>query len=118
MIDSTAGLAPDDPDHPDQLKARVAALEAALGQNDSRLAMTFGLSRRLGNLLGLLMQMPAVDAKTIEEHIGIVTDAKIAVLRLRRRMVCFGVDIKGRRGFGYWVTDEDKARVRELVDGQ
>jgi hypothetical protein len=101
-----------------QLKARIRDLEAALSQNDHTLALAFALPPRLSDLLGLLLNLPVVTSDMIRQRLEIATDAKVAVHRLRKHVDKFGIKIEGRRGFGYWLTEETKAAIWAAVTPQ
>jgi hypothetical protein len=103
-------------DNIEQLHARIRELEDALGQHNKSLAVTFKLSKGLGNLLGVLMAQHSVTAQTIHQQLEIATDAKVAIHRLRHQMKPYGIEINARRGIGYWLDEATKARVREMID--
>lgn len=104
-----------DTDYTTQLLARIKDLEAALGQNDATLAASFDLSPKLSDLLGLLLKLRVVTSEVIQQRLGVASDPKVAIHRLRKAMARHGVRIEVRRGFGYWIGEEDKARIREKV---
>lgn len=97
------------------LKARIRDLEAALGQNDPNLAREFDLPQSLSNLLGLLMNVTVASAEMIQQRLMITSDARVAIHRLRNALKPHDIEIVGRRGLGYWLTDSDKARIKERV---
>lgn len=96
------------------LRERVRELENALGQKSELLQNTFKLSPVLSNLLGLLLALPAVKAELVHHRVGIAC-AKVSIHRLRKVLEPFGVDIKSQRMVGYWLTDEDKLKVRDIL---
>lgn len=98
-----------------QLRARVRDLEAALSQNDHSLALAFNLPPRLSDLLGLLLSLPVVSSEMIRQRLEIATDAKVAIHRLRKHISPYGIEIMGRRGFGYWISEETKEAIRSRV---
>lgn len=106
------------------LKARIRDLEATLNQKNLDIAVAFHLTPALANLLGLLLSMPLVTADTIQNRLEIVTDAKVAIHRLRKRMTrCYGrlglaegtILIQGRRHVGYWIEPTHKELLRSVV---
>lgn len=105
----------DDDDEKAQLRARIRDLEAALGQSNENLAVTFRLTPVLNNLLGLLLSLPNVTSEMIRQRLEIATDAKVAIHRLRRHLEPWKIEIKSRRSLGYWLEDEDKEKIREAV---
>lgn len=98
-----------------QLQARVRDLEAALHQNDLDLALAFDLTPKLSDLLGLLLSLKIVTSDIIRKKLEIATDAKVAIHRLRLHMKNYGVQIEGRRGFGYWLTEETKNAIKRRI---
>lgn len=107
----------------EDLKAQIRDLKAALGQRDEGLVTTFQLTQAPANLLGLLMAVPSATAATIQLKLGIVTDAKVAICRLRKDLaswapklgVAAGDIIRSKRGIGYWIEPDVKDRIRALV---
>lgn len=114
MRPTTAPL-PSDNDETTQLRTRIRDLELALGQRDESLAATFRLTPVLNNLMGLLMNVPVVTPEMIRQRLEIAPDAKVAAHRLRKHLEPWQIKIQSRRNVGYWIEDEDKLRVRELV---
>lgn len=100
-----------------RLRERVRDLEAALGQNDNTLAVTFRLTPKLSNLLGLLLQLPNVTPEMIQHRLEIASDAKVAMHRLRVHLKSWGVVVHSRRHLGYWLDGDTKERIRALASG-
>lgn len=98
-----------------RMQNRIRDLELALGQRDDGLAATFRLTPVLNNLMGLLLSVPAVTPEMIRQRLEIAPDAKVAVHRLRKQLEPFEIKIHSRRNVGYWLEDEDKARIRGMV---
>jgi hypothetical protein len=48
-------------------------------------------------------------------RLNIATDAKVAIHRLRDALKGHGIEIKSRRGLGYWLEPEDKERIWEIT---
>lgn len=97
------------------LKARVRDLEVALKQNDTSLMLAFNLTPAAGNLFGLLLSARVVTADTIQQGLEIATDAKVAIHRLRQQLKPWDITIHSRRGLGYWIDAETKARAKALM---
>jgi hypothetical protein len=114
MRPTTAPL-PSDDDETTQLRTRIRDLELALGQRDDSLRATFQLTPVLSNLMGLLMNVPVVTPEMIRQRLEIAPDAKVAAHRLRKHLEPWEIKIQSRRNVGYWIEDEDKLRVRELI---
>lgn len=111
--DTTSSVTDDD--EKIQMRNRIRDLELALGQRDEGLLATFRLTPVLNNLMGLLLSVPAVTPEMIRQRLEIAPDAKVAVHRLRRQLAEFDIKIQSRRNVGYWIEDEDKARIRGMV---
>lgn len=104
------------------MRNRIRDLELALGQRDEGLAHTFRLTPVLNNLLGLLLSVPTVTPEMVRQRLEIAPDVKVAMHRLRGQLKEFceehnlePIEINQRRNVGYWLNDEDKARIRGLV---
>ena len=106
------------------LQERVSQLEAALNQNNLDIAVTFGLTPALSNLLGLLLALPLVTAEAIQEYLEIATDRKVAICRLRKclkpwnnRLGLSPTDeiIQSQRYMGYWIEPKVKRRLKDFV---
>jgi DNA-binding response OmpR family regulator len=98
-----------------KLQARVDELEAMLGQNDNRIAIAYGLPPRMSNLLGLLLTVEVATPEMIQDQLGIATNTKVAIHRLRTYMALHDVTIHSQRGLGYWLDEETKQRLTERV---
>jgi hypothetical protein len=99
----------------DLLRERVRDLETALGQRNELLQNVFKLSPTLSNIFGLLLALPAVKTELINQRIGIAYDSKVAIHRLRKHLVPWGIEVKSKRLIGYWLSDEDKDRAKDLL---
>ncbi|MGE0677822.1 hypothetical protein [Pseudolabrys sp.] len=96
-------------------EARIADLEAVLGMHDKSLAATFKLSKSLSDILGLLVSLPAVTPEMINVRLEIATDPKVAIHRLREALKPWGVKIEAKRSLGYFLSPEEKARIKSIV---
>lgn len=101
-------------DDPDELKARIRDLEAALGLTDTSL-VKLQLSPALSQVLGLLMALPHVTSEMIEGRLGIATSARVIMHRLRDRLKPHNVVIHSRHFAGYWLDEQGKATIRRLT---
>ena len=99
----------------DKLRLKVRDLELALGQSNDNLAVTFRLTPVLNNLMGLLLTLPTVTPEMIRQRLEIAADAKVAIHRLRKHIEPWGIKIRSRRNLGYWLEDEDKAKIKTLL---
>lgn len=121
---SVLTAAADDPEK-EALRQRVRDLEYALGLNNDNMAVTFRLPKSLAQLLGLLISVDSAPTEMIEQHIEIVSHARVGVNRLRahldewcREKKIPLLPINSRRTMGYWIDDETKARIRDLITTQ
>lgn len=94
---------------------RIRDLEAALKQKDRTLAVTFRLTPTLSDLFGLLVSLPNVTVEMMTQRLGITSEPKVAVSRLREKLKPWGVKIYNARHVGYWLAEEDKARVKQIL---
>lgn len=100
----------------DDLLNRIAALEAALGYNDTKqLISAFRIPPTLANLLSLLISTPYVTAEEVEKKLGACKDLKVAICRLRKELAKYEIEIKSRRFSGYWIEDATKDRIRAML---
>jgi hypothetical protein len=74
----------------------------------------FRLPRSLAKLLKLLWRERVVTPPMVILKYNIATDAKVAMHRLRQRMRQHGITIHSQREAGYWLSDEDKAKIAEF----
>lgn len=112
------------PGNPDLeiLQARVQELEETLGLTAPNIAVVFRLPASLAKLLGLLVSVPNVTPEMVEAKLGIVSDCKCAIHRLRRYLDMYceqtgeqELQIRSRRTIGYWVDEPTKKRIRDLT---
>ena len=84
-------------------------------QVNEAMRITFQLTPQETDIMGLLVLLPLVSPDTISERLGIATEVRVAVYRLRITLKHHNIEILSRRKFGYWLTDETKARIKELI---
>lgn len=77
--------------------------------------MPFGLTQQQARLLALLMEVPVASGFDIQRRANMSTEAKVAIHRLRARMKLYGVEIKAKRYYGFWLEPDQKAKVKELM---
>lgn len=109
----------------EMLRERVRQLEVALGATDnSAMATKFGLSASLMILLQMMVKKPIMlrdaamlalyghyaDRDTPDEKI-----IDIFISQLRKKMEPFGVKIITDWGRGYYLSDESKKIIADLV---
>ena len=116
------------------LRVRVAELEEELRQMREDCAKTdwfiFGnLSKQQSALLFAINQRSV----TTYEQLDYVTEdhgkynryegemhqtlrTKVAVWKLRKKLELYGVKIKTLRGIGYYLDDENKAKLKQLME--
>ena len=97
------------------LRDRIRDLESALCQRNESLSNTFKLTPALNNMLGLLLSLPTVKSEVIHQRLGIASDAKVAMHRLRKELEAFGIEVHSKRLLGYWLDDETKARIKTMI---
>jgi hypothetical protein len=113
---------PTDSNDTAQLRNRIRDLELAVELRNESLLATFRLPTLLNNLLGLLLNLPAVTPEVIHQRLEIAHEPKVAVWRLRKHLAewCEAhgipeIKIESRRHFGYWLEDDAKLKIRELM---
>lgn len=82
------------------------------------LIMKFRLTPAMAKIVLLLLENNRVTAQKIENELKIVTDARVAVHRIRRRFEGTGITVQSRREVGYWLTDESKAEIIAAIGKQ
>ena len=97
------------------LRERVSKLEAALNQKSNRYQSVFNLTPALADLLGLLVSQPFITMAMVQDQVGIFTNLKVAICRLRKVLATFDVVIHSARYNGYWLNEKDRAYIRNLV---
>lgn len=75
----------------------------------------FELTQQQAKLLALLMEVQVASADTIHKRVGMATEAKVAIHRLRQRLKKFDVNISAMRFRGFWITAEDKEKVKSVM---
>jgi hypothetical protein len=120
-------MTPSESDEIAVLKARIRDYETVLNQNNLHLAITFGLTPSISNILGLLLALPVVTPKAIQHDLEIATDPKVAIYKLRTilnpwhtRLGLGEKDllIHGRRLVGYWLEPAVKEKIRAAVSAR
>lgn len=102
-----------------ELAHRVAQLERLLNLNDATLQSVFHLTEQCSNLLGLLLNCGNVPLKLDgDAHYGGLVNPRPTVQRLREQLKPFGIEVHTRRGIGYFLAEEDKARIREMLKAE
>jgi hypothetical protein len=61
------------------------------------------------------MAMPNVTPEMIVMRLNIATDSKVAVHRLREALKPYEIEVRSKRGLGYWLDAETKERVKLLA---
>lgn len=78
--------------------------------NIKSLQIEFGISERMAVLLLWLAEDGPLSTEEIQEETG--ARAKALIFRLRKET---GIDVKSRRGVGYWLDAEDKREVLRVA---
>lgn len=97
------------------LRARVTELEATLYAERDALGLLFKLSSAKSRIMALLMSCKTIDKELVENNLSIVTDLKVAICTLRKQLEPWNIKIHSKRGYGYWIGDEDKTRINLLL---
>jgi hypothetical protein len=100
------------------LHGRIRDLEATLLIGSKSIRAVFHLSPRLADIFGLLLSQDVVPTETLTTRLNLVSDAKVAVHRLRRQMAPLGITIHSRNRVGYWISDEDKAILHGMLEAK
>jgi hypothetical protein len=98
-----------------ELRARISELEATLYAKRNDVGDFFKLSKVKTHIITLLMMSKSIDKTMVEETLNIVTDLKVAICTLRKELQPWGIEIYSKRGHGYWLDDETKARINAMV---
>jgi hypothetical protein len=75
----------------------------------------FRLTALQAKLLIALVDSRRLTMENIEFDLGIATDAKVAIHRLRRRLSPYQVKIESIRDGGYWLTDAEREKVLGIL---
>lgn len=114
-------------DRIDLLEARNEELEAALGLK-TVLPGVLDITEAEGKILGMLYASPAIVRRAAIEAVlyagradadlpaNIRKVIDVHVCRLRQKLGPHGVSIGLSHGVGYFMTGENKARLRALID--
>lgn len=98
-----------------ELEARIRELEDALTLNHARYVKPFKLTQMQARILALLMVEPVVSSLALQQRVGMNTEAKVAINRLRQKLAPYEVEIKSKRFHGFWIEPEDKEKVEALL---
>jgi hypothetical protein len=98
-----------------ELRARINELEATLYAERDALRSLFKLSNAKSNIIAMLMSCKTIDKTMVEDTLSIVTDLKVAICTLRKQLEPWGIKIHSKRGYGYWIDDEDKTRIKTML---
>lgn len=94
----------------------IRDLQAALNQSNDGLACAFRLAPASRNILGLLLAVPLVTGEMVQQRLGLASDAKVAMHRLKKALAPFNIEVKSQRHIGYWLDAETKERIRLTVE--
>ena len=95
---------------------RIRQLEAILGADDPMPAC-LDLTSHQARILGVIARRPVSSAEAIATATGADSSANAIATQityLRRKLVPHGVTIRSRYSEGYYLSDEDRARLRAL----
>jgi DNA-binding response OmpR family regulator len=83
--------------------------------DDKTVAARLKLPMSLAKVLVLLLDKNVVTPQVIEEELPLVEQAKVTILRLRRRLEKHGIQIQSQRGVGYWLGEDAKHNIRSII---
>ena len=79
------------------------------------LQVRFRLSRSMAKIVKLMYDDGRITGDAIENEHKIVTDAKVIVHKIRRRLGEHGIAIHSQRDVGYWMDDSAKAALLKAL---
>jgi hypothetical protein len=112
-------------DEVEALREEVRQLKAMLGDNTWRWPLSWGLSRKPTIILNLLVLRERASKSALvaaiddgKELSAPVKNVEVHVWHLRRKLKAAGVavTINTSVGLGYWLSAEDRARLRAIVE--
>jgi len=87
----------------------------SMSDESIKLRLTFRLSPQQASLMLLLLSMEVVASQVIYERLSVGTEVRVAVHRLRKSLETYNINIEAKRGLGYWLTSETKAKIRQIL---
>ncbi len=69
----------------------------------------------LAKLLYLMVVNDRVTTQDVEAT-GVVGDVRVSIHRLRKIMSEHGIEVRSAYRAGYWLSDEDRAKLKEVLD--
>ena len=82
------------------------------------LQVKFRLSRSMARIVKMMLDDGRITGYAIENEHKIVTDAKVLIHKVRRRLEQYGITIHSRRDVGYWMDDASKAALLKALDDE
>lgn len=104
-----------------ELEAENAALRDGLSERPDFTAYVFKLTKAEGKVLGCLVKLGTASRGQLMLAIHgkpVVNDWKmvdVLVCRIRQKLARFGLTIESVRSVGYSMTEDDRAKVREIM---
>jgi biotin operon repressor len=95
-----------------EIRDLVRDLEAALGRRNAQIKGAFRLPLTQARTFDLLLALPVVSPDLIT---CAVYNAKVTIWRLRQRLKPWGLKVQCTRGAGYFLSDDDKLKIREIL---
>lgn len=100
----------------ENLRSKIAAMETTQEEFDTaELAFVFSLPPMLAKLLKHLLEKRLTSSDAAAKAMGVSSEPKTAVFRLRKVLQRYGVDIKSRRHLGYWIEADEKQRLVDAL---
>lgn len=78
----------------------------------------FRLSRSMAKVVKMMFDDGRITASAIENDHRIVTDAKVLIHKIRRRLEAYGITVHSRPNVGYWMDDASKAALLKALDDE
>lgn len=84
-------------------------------QDPKIIQVCFGISPTMADLLVLFLNEKIVDADMMVAHGADPNNYRMAVYRLRTVLDEYKIEIQSQQNLGYWMEQEDRAKVRALI---
>ena len=105
------------------LRERVKELEKVL-DGSPEMAFRFGLKKQLNSVFRVLLEREYLSKSSLETLMALHgankdsyshADHNVLMWRLRKALSPHGIQVHTRSGFGYFITAEDKEKVKRIM---
>jgi hypothetical protein len=62
------------------------------------------------------MAMEVVDTKRSSDEAAVSGRVKVTICNLRKKLAFYDVDVINYRNFGYGITADDKAKLKDIIE--